>query len=693
VPVESKRLTKDGRVIDVLTSHSPIRDSAGNVGGASVILHDITERKGAEVALREQEEFFRLIAENIGDFIAVLDRDGRRLYTSPSYRRFFGDTTDLRGTDSFAQIHPEDRQRVKQVFTETVQSGIGRQIEYRLVLEGGEIRHMESRSEVIRDEQDRVARVVVVSRDVTERKLAEEAIARERALLRTIIDTVPEYIYVKDAQGRFLLANQSWLRARDIADDNVAGKTVFDFFSRDVAEKMAAQDADVIKTGVPMPEWEQRIILNTSGGKQVENQWGATTKVPMRDPSGNIIGTVGVSRDITERKQAAEALRVSEERFRATFEGAPVGIMQTGVADGRILQTNPKLSEMLGYSRDELLGMKTHDIVHPDQVGIDRPQYREQMLSGELESYESEVRYLRKDGSVLWANRIVSLVKDAAGQPLYFIRIIADITERKMFSQRMAMEHAVTQVLAESASVEEAMRNVLRTICQALDWTCGAYWKWNETDQLLRCAETWYAGPESVAAFVAASLEHPNEAPAWIDGTAPGISTGGVVRRVWFSGMPAWIPDLLQMPDFRRGPAASEAGLHSAFGFPIFAGAQPLGVMEFYGSEIKQPDEALLKMVEAISRQIGQFIQRKEAEGKLAFLARFDTVTGLPNRFLFIDRLGQILAQSQRNNRSLGVLFVDLDRFKAVNDTIWSCRRRQAAARGGDAHGAVHPQR
>ncbi|MBK7422507.1 MAG: diguanylate cyclase [Propionivibrio sp.] len=147
------------------------------LGDSVVIAHtNITEHKKAEEALREQEEFFHLIAESIDDFIVVLDLDGRRLYASPSYRQFFGATRDLRGTDSFANIHPQDRERVKQVFSETVLSGIGRQIDYRLQLADGSIREMESNGSVIRDGEGRVARVVVVSRDVTARKQMEEQV-------------------------------------------------------------------------------------------------------------------------------------------------------------------------------------------------------------------------------------------------------------------------------------------------------------------------------------------------------------------------------------------------------------------------------------------------------------------------------------------------------------------------------------
>jgi len=141
-----------------------------------IVLTDITERKMKDETLREKEEFFRMIAENTEDFIAVLDLTGRRLYNNPTYGRLFGDIENLRGTDSFAEIHPDDRDHVKRVFREIVQSGIGLRTDFRFLLPDGSIRHMESRGGLIRNSQGQASRVVVVSRDITERKLAEEKI-------------------------------------------------------------------------------------------------------------------------------------------------------------------------------------------------------------------------------------------------------------------------------------------------------------------------------------------------------------------------------------------------------------------------------------------------------------------------------------------------------------------------------------
>lgn len=137
---------------------------------------DITANKRMEEALREQKDFFHQITENLSDFIAVLDLEGRRLYNSPSYQQFFGTIDDLHDSDSFADVHPDDRERVRSVFMETVQTGVGHRIEYRFLMPDGSIRDMESHGSVIKDHHGRVTRVLVVSRDITEHRQLQEQV-------------------------------------------------------------------------------------------------------------------------------------------------------------------------------------------------------------------------------------------------------------------------------------------------------------------------------------------------------------------------------------------------------------------------------------------------------------------------------------------------------------------------------------
>jgi diguanylate cyclase (GGDEF)-like protein/PAS domain S-box-containing protein len=125
-------------------------------------------------SLHESEEIFRIIAENADDLIAVLDTDGRRIYNSPSYHKIFRKEELGVGSCSFDEIHPEDRERIKALFRRTVETGIGERAEFRLLLKDGSIRHIESQGNVVHDASGKVSRVVVVSRDVTERKKIEE---------------------------------------------------------------------------------------------------------------------------------------------------------------------------------------------------------------------------------------------------------------------------------------------------------------------------------------------------------------------------------------------------------------------------------------------------------------------------------------------------------------------------------------
>ena len=172
---------KDGSDLPVELWTSVVRDEAGNPVAMVGVARNITERNVAEEHARQSGEQFRLIAENVADMIAVLDLDGRRIYNSPSYKGILGDPESLRGTDGFQEVHPEDVERVKQVFKDTVRTGIGRRIEYRFLRPDGTERTIDSKGSVMRDGDGRVFRVVVVSRDVTEEKsLAAQFLRSQR---------------------------------------------------------------------------------------------------------------------------------------------------------------------------------------------------------------------------------------------------------------------------------------------------------------------------------------------------------------------------------------------------------------------------------------------------------------------------------------------------------------------------------
>ncbi len=176
---------------------------------------------------------------------------------------------------------------------------------------------------------------------------------------------------------------------------------------------------------------------------------------------------------------------------------------------------------------------------------------------------------------------------------------------RKATERHLATQYVTTRVLVEAATVPEAMLRVLQAVCESLDWVMGARWSLDPVAQVLRCEEIWVAPPRTLRELV--DINHRITFP-------PGV---GLPGRVWSAGRATWIADVVHDPNFPRAAQAATDGLHGAFGFPIIGPGGLLGVMEFFSTEIRQPDEAVLALFQGVGGQVGQFIERKRAEAEL----------------------------------------------------------------------------
>jgi PAS domain S-box-containing protein len=236
-------------------------------------------------------------------------------------------------------------------------------------------------------------------------------------------------------------------------------------------------------------ERESRVVLKNYR-KDGTPFWNELYVSPIHDEEDTLTNFVGVQNDITERRKIEEVLRESEERFRATFEHAAIGAAQVGI-DGRWLRVNRRLGEIVGYEPEELLKTTFQDITHPDDLEGDIEQMG-RLLKGELQTYTLEKRYLRGDGPVVWVNLTVSLVRDSAGEPAYFIAVIEDISERKKTEEerdlllvreqlaraeavearrRLALLAAAGPTLSASLDYGETLESITRILVPALaDW-------------------------------------------------------------------------------------------------------------------------------------------------------------------------------------------------------------------------------
>jgi len=168
--------------------------------------------------------------------------------------------------------------------------------------------------------------------------------------------------------------------------------------------------------------------------------------------------------------------------------------------------------------------------------------------------------------------------------------------------RRIAAQYVVTKTLGESESLHDAASKILRQICETLEWEVGAIWGLDRAANALRCEEFWSSPSHPVSGF-----EEATRKAAFTSGL-------GLPGRVWASQKPDWIPDVAKDGNFPRAAVAEQAGLHAAFAFPIRLRGEVLGVVEFFNDEIQQPDEPLLKMMDSVGSQIGQFIERKRLE-------------------------------------------------------------------------------
>ena len=204
-------------------------------------------------------------------------------------------------------------------------------------------------------------------------------------------------------------------------------------------------------------ERESRVVLKNYR-KDGTPFWNELYVSPVHDEEGRLTNFVGVQNDITERRRIEDVLRESEERFRATFEHAAIGAAQVGI-DGRWLRVNRRMGEIVGYEPEELLQTTFQEITHPDDLEADLAQVR-RLLADELRTYTMEKRYLRRDGSIVWVNLTVSLVRDASGEPAYFIAVVEDISVRKQTEEERDLL-LVKEQLARSEAVEARRRLAL----------------------------------------------------------------------------------------------------------------------------------------------------------------------------------------------------------------------------------------
>ncbi|MDX6379288.1 MAG: hypothetical protein QOI57_312 [Rubrobacteraceae bacterium] len=266
-----------------------------------------------------------------------------------------------------------------------------------------------------------VRRAVREAEERTERNRAEEALRQSEELYRTVVEQAAENIFLVDAGTRRILqANTAFHRSLGYTAEEIRQLTLYDIVAHD-PESIDRNVRHVMTQGCYfIGERKYRRKNGSLADTEV-----SVSAIPYEGREVLCI----VAHDITDRKLAEEELRQSEERFRATFEQAAVGVAHVS-PDGKWLRVNQKLCDITGYTREELLKHDFQEITHPEDLDADLEQLG-RLLAGEIETFSMEKRYIKKDGSVVWINLTVSLARESSGESQYSIAVIQDITKRK----------------------------------------------------------------------------------------------------------------------------------------------------------------------------------------------------------------------------------------------------------------------
>ena len=396
-------------------------------------------------AVLGSEASFRALAENTPDVISRLDRQFRHLYANPAATPITGLAPEefLGRTHRELGFPPEQCDHWERTIDRVFKTGRQVRDEFEYDAKTGRM----TVDWLLTPEfgpDGTVVSVLSSVRDITERKRAEETVRDSRNLLQSVIDGTPDLIFMTDRQGRYQLANSATARALGRESPReVIGKADTEFLSPEEARQLREHDRGVLVSG------ETVVREETVGFTSVERVY-QSVKSPFRDAEGEVAGVIGVARDITEQKQAAEALRVQAE----IAKNMAAGVTIVRATDPTLLYANPRFEEMFGYEAGELIGKPVSVLNAPSD---EDPEESADAILESLKQHgrwKGEVHNIRKDGTTFWCEASVSRFEHPEHGTV-FVAVQGDITERRRTAERARFLSAITERVTDSIVVTD----------------------------------------------------------------------------------------------------------------------------------------------------------------------------------------------------------------------------------------------
>jgi len=455
---ETKRRTKDGRIIDVSLTVSPVRDADGNIIGASKVARDITEQKRAAVERKEAE--FRNVLESAPDAIVITSDQGRIVRLNRQAEAIFGYTreellgepVEILMPERFRERHPKHRAAYSPK-SRPRPMGTGLEL-YGRRKDGGEfpvditLSPMEITDGFL---------IISVIRDITDRRRTEEQLVK----LSRAVEQSANLVIIADTQGRIEYVNPNFTRVTGYTPDEVIGQNPRILKSEKTSPEEFRRLWETITSG---REWRGEFLNKMKNG---ELCWASASISPIRNHQGVITHFVAIEEDISELKRAEEALRASERRYRQLTEATLDAIV---VADERgvISLFNAAAQRTFGYSEQEALGQPLTILMPPEYHEAHQRGLRHYLETREARvvGRTIELRGRRKDGEVFPLELSLSAVE--LPEEIYFLGAIRDLTERQRLQARIVQAEKLASLGLMSAGVAHEINNPLAYVANNL---------------------------------------------------------------------------------------------------------------------------------------------------------------------------------------------------------------------------------
>jgi PAS domain S-box-containing protein len=631
---ETVRRRKDGSLIDISLTVSPIRDDSGAVIGASKVARDITARTRIEAALRESEERFRLATQagNVGVWDWDIANDS--VAWSESLYRIHGiEPASFSGTvAAFAElVHPDDRQRVSDAIRRSLEDGTPYEIEFRAVRPDGSVRWIHTTAQVMR-EGGRPTRMLGGTVDITEQKQVEEALRDREERYELVLEGAEAAIWDWDVAGGRVVYSPRWKELRGLGDAEVTDS------EEEWSRRIHPEDLDRVMAAVRdhfegrTPVFAQEYRIQHKDGRWI---WILDRGIARRDAVGNVVRMAGSETDITARKRAELATAESEARFRTVANASPVLIWMAGT-DKKCTWFNQGWLEFTGRAMEEEIGDGWAERMHPDDFERCVAMYVDSF--DRRESFEMEYRLRHKSGVYRWILDRGLPLHQPDGTFVGYIGGCVDIHERRAAEEGNRILAEAGAVLAGSLEPKETLQRVAALLVPAIgDWCAIDLKEPDGSFSLAALANTVPGRAEAVRALRA---------------TFPStVQSDSTLARVVRSGKPEVVSRVTD--DALRRAAVNDEHfellrglrLQSALVVPLVVRGESIGGITVVTSDparLYSGDD--LPLIEEIARRAAQVIDNARLFEELRSLSTFNEqiVESSRDCLMILDRDGRI---------------------------------------------------